>query len=67
MYSARADFTFGSFSAIASTWLGDSLRPAGGVSEGATGIGASGLGADAEAPLESGFDAELIEAAELAA
>ncbi|HMH46830.1 MAG TPA: hypothetical protein VK538_03865 [Solirubrobacteraceae bacterium] len=40
---ARTDFIFGSAAAIAITWFADSRRPAGGVSEGGTGIGASEL------------------------
>ena len=41
--------TFDSLAAIAITWLAESLRPTGGTSEGATGIGASGL--DVEVPV----------------
>jgi hypothetical protein len=60
--------------AIASTWLGESRRPAGGVSDAATGIGASGFATDvavlwlcaAEDEDRDGVDA-LTEAAELAA
>jgi hypothetical protein len=50
----------GSAAAIASTWLGDSLRPAGDLFEGATGIGVSefvdwpeALTADVFAPADA--------------
>ncbi len=51
---------FGRRSAIASTWLGESLRPAGGVFDGATGIGASGFVEDVDFEEDDDWCALLV-------